>query len=203
MKKVIFLFLVGIILFFDASVYAICDTADINRLKEIANNVEITYEHNVYGSLDGDEGMLSSVYDFTVSGLTDELYIIDDSGNKYDYSMLADGVINFRTSSGKRDIYIYSENCLNVQLLTKNFNLPTFNFNSLRDECKKQEFKNLDVCVEFLRDEQEEINIETFEEEIVRVEKEQQSAISKIINFIRLFISVHLKYYKNTFYIFS
>jgi len=185
MRKIIFLFLVGIILFFNADVYAICDTADINRLKEIAKNVEITYEHNVYGSLDGEEGLISSVYDFTVSGLTDELYIIDDSGNRYDYSMLVDGVINFRTSSGKRTIYIYSENCLNVQLVTKTFNLPTFNFNSLRDECQKQEFKNLDICVEFLKDEQKEINVETFEEEIVRVEKEQQSNVYKIINFIK------------------
>ena len=102
MRKIIFLIVVMFVLFFDTNVYAVCDTADINRLKEIAKTVEVSYEHNVYGSLDGEEGMLSSVYDFTVSGLTDELYIIDDSGNRYDYSSLVDGVINFRTSSGKR-----------------------------------------------------------------------------------------------------
>lgn len=185
MRKIIFLIVVMFVLFFDTNVYAVCDTADINRLKKIAKTVEVSYEHNVYGSLEEEEGMLSSVYDFTVSGLTDELYIIDDSGNRYNYSSLVDGVINFRTSSGKRDVYIYSENCLNVQLDVRTFNLPTFNFNSTRDECKKDEFKDLDICVDFLKDDQEEINTEIFEEEVVKIEKEQQSIIYKIINFIK------------------
>lgn len=186
MKRIIFLFFVVLILFFDSNVYAICDTTHISRLKGIASNVQFTYEHNVYGSLDDEDGILSSVYNIIVTGLTEEIYVMDDSGNNYYYSDLnQDGVLNINTSSGKRNFYIFSKTCARTLLYTKVLDLPTFNFNSLSDECQKEEFKELDICVEFLDDEEENISSEEFEQVIEQVNNERRGVLSKVVNFVK------------------
>ena len=196
MKKIIFLVVIFLMLFLDSNVYAVCDTADINRLKEIANGVEVTYEHNVYGSLDEEDGILMSVYDIVVTGLTNEIYIVDGDGNKYHYyDANENGVINMRSSSGERKIFIFSETCSGILLSTKTLNLPTFNFNSISEECKKEEFKNLDICKEFLDDEEVVLNGDEFEEVIEEVKKEQSNIFYKIFNFIKnnlLYVSIGL-----------
>ena len=139
MKKIMFLVIVLSVLFSNSNVYAVCDKADINRLKQIANGVEVTYEHNVYGSLEGEDGLLMSVYDLVITGLTNEIYIVDGDGNKYHhYDADENGVINISTSSGERQIFIFSETCARTLLSTKTLNLPTFNFNSMSEECQKK-----------------------------------------------------------------
>lgn len=186
MKRIIFLFFIVLILFFNSNVYAICDTTHINRLKGIASNVQFTYEHNVYGSLDDEDAILSSVYNIIVTGLTEEIYVMDDSGNNYYYSDLnQDGTLYITTSSGKRNFYIFSKTCARTLLYTKTLDLPTFNFNSLSDECQKEEFKELDICVEFLDDEKEIISGEEFEQVIEEVKNERRSMLEKIVNFIK------------------
>ena len=184
MKRGMLLFLVGFILFFNSNVYAICNTSDISRLKGMAKNVEITYEHNVYGDIGSDDpdAMLVSVFDFTVSGLTDEMYIMDDNQNRYYYEEVVDGVLNFISFSGERKIYIYSKNCDNKVLDTRTFKLPVFNFNSMSDECKKEEFKDLDICAEFI-DKDEVIQGDEFKEKIE--EEQEKGFFDKVLDFVK------------------
>lgn len=183
MKKVIFLLVLILILFFESNVYAICDTTDIKRLKEVAGNVEFTYEHNVYGDDTDLESVWASVYDIVVSGVTEELVVFDGDGNKY-YSYNNDGNVYIRTSSGKRKILIYSNMCSGTLLRTITLDLPVFNFNSISEECKKDEFKDLDICAEFLEDKEEVIQGDEFEKYIEDVKKRQSSIFYKIKNFV-------------------
>ena len=186
MKKIIMLLFITIICLFNSNVYAegVCDASNINRLKTLAKNVEITYEHNVYGDVGSDdpEALIVSVFDFTVAGLTDELYIVDDNFNKYYYEEVVDGILNFISFSGERKIYIYSKNCYNEILDTRTFNLPVFNFNSMSDECKKEEFRNLDICAEFIN-KNEVIQGDEFKG-VIEQEREK-SFLDKILNFVK------------------
>lgn len=196
MKKIIFLLFVILILFLNSNVYAICDSADIERLEGIANNIQITYEHNVYGSLEDEEDFLVSVYDIVITGLTEEIYVIDDSGNKYSYmDRNTDGAVVIRSSSGERKIFVMSENCSRTLLTTKKINLPKFNFNSLSEECSKPEFKDLDICSEFLLEDEEIISGDQFEEVIDEVKKEQRGILYKIFDFLKnniLYVAIGL-----------
>lgn len=185
MRRLILILGMIFILFINSEVYAVCDTADISRLKNIAKNVEVSYEHNVYGNFGDVNSELVSVYDFTVSGLTDELLIIDNNGNRYYDNMAIDGVINFRASSGKNNIYIFSRVCSNVLLDTRTFDLSVFNFNSLDEECQKEEFKELDICSEFFINDKEIISSEEFKEEIVKVKEERKGKLYKIIKIVK------------------
>jgi len=184
MKRIIFSILVIFILFFNSTVNAdTCDTNDINRLKEIAKNVDISYEHNVYVDPDDEEGFMASVYTVSVVGITDELYIVDDGGNRYYSKDAEEGVIYINTSDGRRNYYLISLNCTDDVLYTKTLNLPYFNFNSLSDECKKEEFKDLDICAKFIDDKKDIIQRNEFEE---KIELEQEkSFFDKTLNFIK------------------
>lgn len=183
MKKIILLLVVFLILFFDSNVYAVCDTADIKRLKEVAANVDVTYEHNVYGDDIDEDSVWVSIYDIVVSGITEELTVVDGDGNKY-YSYGNDGNVYIKTSSGERKILIYSTICSGTLLRTITLDLPIFNFNSISDECKKEEFKDLDICAEFLEDKEEIIQGDEFEKVIEEVKKEQSSIFYKIKSFV-------------------
>lgn len=186
MKKIIMLLFITIICLFNSNVYAegVCDASNINRLKTLAKNVEITYEHNVYGDIGSDdpEALLVSVFDFTVAGLTDEMYIVDDNFNKYYYEEVVDGILNFVSFSGERKIYIYSIDCDDKILDKRTFNLPVFNFNSMSGECKKEEFKDLDICAEFI-DENEIIQGDEFKD-VIEQEREK-GFFDKIFDLIR------------------
>ena len=183
MKRILMIFVITFVLFINSNVYAdgICDPSNINRMKEIAKNIEVSYEHNVYGSIEDET--FGSVYHITIYGLTDEIYILDSDGNTYYYEMMKDGVLTIITSSGERKLYIYSKECLGKLLHTINLNLPIFNFNSLNKECQKDEFKDLDVCREFLEKDEEIISSDVFDKEIEEENKKNQSIVHKIKDF--------------------
>lgn len=183
MRKIIFVLVLVLILFFDCNVYAVCDTADIKRLKEIASNVEVTYEHNVYGDNTDLESVWASIYDIVVSGVTEELIVFDGDGNKY-HSYKNDGNVYIRTSSGERKILIYSSVCSGTLLRTITLNLPIFNFNSRSEDCQKPEFRDLDICAEFLEDTTEIVGGDEFEKEIEKIKKQQSNIFYKIKNFV-------------------
>ena len=178
-------FVITFVLFINSNVYAICDTADMNRLKEITKNVEVSYKHNVYGSIDDVNDMLVSVYEITVSGLTTDMYIVDDNGNTYYYEQTVDGVISYSTSFGERKVYIFSKKCYGSQLTTKTFILPRFNFKSVNEVCKKNEFIDLDICSEFLEKDEEIISNQKFKEEIKKEENKQKNFLYKSIDFLK------------------
>lgn len=182
-RMVIILLIIFIILMMDSNVYAdgMCTRVYINGLKEIAKNIEVNYEHNIYNNSVDD---LVSIYDVMLSGLTNEMYVTDDSGNNYYYEMMEDNLLNIKLSSGQRKIYIYSKNCVGAVLNVINLDLPKFNFNSLSEECKKEDFMDLDICSKFLSDNENIINEEDFKEQIEMEKRKNENFVSKIKRYI-------------------
>ena len=173
------------ILLINSNVYAddMCTRLNINRLKENAKNVEVTYEHNLYNDVDLNNTLIS-IYDVMISGITNEMYVVDDEGNNYYYGMMEDNLLSIKLSSGYRRIYIYSLNCEGIILDTIVLYLPKFNFNSLNEECKMEEFRDLDICSEFLSDNEDAISDEEFKE-IIEVEKRKnEDFVSKVKRYV-------------------
>lgn len=178
MKKILMIILVIFILLVNSDVYAddICTRLYINNLKEIARNIEVTYEHNIYNNGNND---LVSIYDIMLYGLTSDMYVTDDSGNNYYYEMLEDNLLSIKLFSGKRRIYVYSKNCVGAVLNIINLDLPKFNFNSLSDECKLPEYMDLDICSQFLLNNENVISDDEFIKQIELEKRKNEDLFSK------------------------
>lgn len=124
-----------------------CDSQDIARLKAIAKNVEVQYEF----LSDSD---LANHYQVSVSGLADELLLMDERYNKYTVADLKDGEFIFDTTASEVVLKVFSLNCETANVLrTISIELPRFNYYSLTDECKKLKDKNLNICDEWYQGE--------------------------------------------------
>lgn len=153
MKKVFMIFFIGIISFttFKERVYAdICDNADIQRLKELANIVDVSYEYIENSSTGNseDDSWIDNMYYVFVSNLNEELYIKKGT-REYYYSDVKDGVLQFIQNSGTIQLVIYSNACSGKVLRTINLELPKFNTYSYRQECNDLAELNLDFCDEW------------------------------------------------------
>ena len=136
MKKINFLIILVVFSFRFVNA-EVCDSNDIARLKELANNVG--YNSNYVGN----DVMASSFQEYDVSfyGLTNELYITD-----YDDTFEIYSNSNTRKfQSGVYDLDIYSTNCY-TRLKTITVELPKFNEFSLNLNCALYKDDNLDVC---------------------------------------------------------
>lgn len=124
-----------------------CDSQDIARLKVLAKNVVVQYEF----LSDSD---LSNHYQVSVSGLADELLLMDEKYNKYTAADLKEGELVFDTTASEIVLKIFSLNCETASVLkTISVKLPKFNYYSLTDECKKLRDKNLNICDEWYQGE--------------------------------------------------
>lgn len=124
-----------------------CDEEDIQRLKVIANNIEITYEYN--DDVKDVNGL--KVYDtYTVhfNNMSDEIYIIETKSDKmYYYTEIKDGYLTFgNINSGQKIFKFYSTKC-DKALGTKNIDLPKFNYYSTDPNCEGKE--DLEICQKF------------------------------------------------------
>ena len=144
------------IFFYNCDVYAyVCDTADIQRLKEMAKNVYVDYEYIELGQSeisdvneDTEEGTILGVIDtyyVYISNLSNELYISVDGTNYY-YDSVQDGILTIVHNSGLVEISVYSVNCFGEKLYSFTLNLPKFNKYSLTVECDQLKDLNLDIC---------------------------------------------------------
>jgi len=140
------LLLLFIISFFTFNVCvdaSVCDNEHISQLRELAKQVDVSYEYIDASEDENDDGEFSiNQYIVSVNLISDELYL-SDGKNDYYYS---NGLVNFITNAGNMKLYIYSTRCADIKLRTISLSLPKFNVYSLRDECKKLEEHDLDVC---------------------------------------------------------
>lgn len=126
----------------------LCDREHISQLKELANQVEVSYEYIDYSDeiLSGSEGeYLINTYLITVNIISDELYIIHDN-REYYYNQDNGGVVTFAVDSGFVNLSIHSNFCGGYKLKSETINLPKFNIYSYRSECKELEEYDLKVC---------------------------------------------------------
>lgn len=186
-KIVMFVFIIFSFFIFSVQVNAaICDKADIVRLKELANIVDVNYE---YIKMDSDEesendyAVVDSYYIF-VTNLTEELYIKTDF-TEYRYSDVVDGTLMFTSNSGQLQLFIYTDRCPQRLLRTVTLNLPKFNTYSYRRECQDLKDLNLDFCDEWYQGYLDDKTFEQFLEPYINNEEIELSIFDKVINFFK------------------
>lgn len=149
MKSKILLLLIISFFAFSSNVSAgICDSEHIKQLKELAKQVEVSYEYLDYSDeISGEEDgeFFVNTYLITVNLLSDDLYVIHDG---YEYYSNSDngGIVTFVVNSGRFNLSIHSYTCAGYKLRNEIINLPKFNTYSYRSECRELEKYNLDVC---------------------------------------------------------
>lgn len=183
-------FILVLILFNNISVdAAICDKDNIDKLKEEASKVSITYEM--------DSEKEKGIYKIIVTGLQEDKSIrIKELNINEPYNEENKGNITlYNIESGIKKVSIYFDICDEL-LITKTVNIPIFNKYSTREECDGIE--DLDVCKE---DYQYQLNESIFQNKIKEYKelkqqeeqnKESESSITKIFNNIIEFLK---KYY--------
>lgn len=127
---------------------AICDNNHIKELKELAEQVDVSYEYidhsdEINSGVDGEYSLNS--YSINVNLISDELYIKDGYQNYY-YEDSYNGIINFVVNSGHVNLSIHSKKCNNMKLKTISLDLPRFNTYSYKSECKELKEYDLEVC---------------------------------------------------------
>lgn len=182
-----FLIVLFVSLFFcTPNVWAdLCDSAHIKQLKELANQVDVSYEY-----IDNNEKIESgenveiaiNFYTVSINMLSDEFYVTID-GNDYYYSDAVDGILTLDAFAGNFKLEIKSRRCVGYLLRKISIDLPEFNAYSYRDECKKLEEYNLDVCNPWY---QGEVNPNIFYETVNKyLVEEEVNFLDKIIDFVK------------------
>lgn len=147
MIKILLLF---ITLFFSFNLRvdaALCDKEHIATLKELAEQVEVSYEYLDYSEeiLSGGNGSYSTNrYIVNIGLMTDELYV-NYNDKKYEYNASNGGVVSIGVNSGNIDLSIHSSKCGEYKLRNITLNLPKFNTYYYKKECRGLEEK-VDVC---------------------------------------------------------
>ena len=140
---------------------SLCDKEHLSQLKELANQVEVSYEYidysdnvvnddgEIYDNIDiydNSEEFVVNSYLVSVNLISDELYIVDEYNNKYYYEQSENGMLKLTVNSGVVEFTIHSWRCADYKLKTVKLDLPKFNVYSYRSECKELEEYEIDVC---------------------------------------------------------
>ena len=155
MKKII---LVIVLFIFCINVKAeVCSTEEINRLKELASNVEIipslVVDDSRYSEEEKNYEMLSAYYDIKISNLHDYLMVFYN-GNAGRQVINSENAENFIFYGGDRatfNVYSYTENdCTNKSLRTITIKFDYYNvyYYSHKDKC--DEYPNFEYCKEYM-----------------------------------------------------
>lgn len=122
MKKIIFCLLV-VVCFWSENVLANCDYSSIARMKNIINNINISYDYYFDGT--------SPYFSVTISNLTNDIYFYDTiTGRNYFYSESINGDITIFNYSGMPGKYMFYSNdyrCYGTYLNSKYYKFPSYN----------------------------------------------------------------------------
>ena len=148
----IFTFLLCILSY--KNVYALneCTSSELQRLRELANNVSFTYEYKKEEYLEEDTYTVKTAYySVTAHNLSDELTVRLKNDNSLVFTKEKPTLNNFLNGSLVQiELVAYTKNlCSGRVIVTKNVELPYWNKYSEREECNLYpEFK---YCSEFGR----------------------------------------------------
>lgn len=171
----------GFLLLFPASGYA--EECDMERLKKIAEQVEVTTEFNQESA---DMGTISSNF-VTVNGITDELYAMTkDMRVIFTYEDRSeDGSIKQYVDADVSDeLQIFSKSCSDKPLRVINIKFKEYNEYSKSIECEGLQDK-LDVCDEFYDGD---LSLEEFTKAIEKYNKKDSSQATKSNFFDKYFV---------------
>ena len=167
MKKYVFLLIILFLLFLNLDVFAIdsCTTSEMQRLKELANNVnfiaEIDYE-TVENMKIEEEKFVSAFYDIKVLNPSSELKIYYEIDG-YKYEVEDNFIESIEEGEIKFYIYAYTANlCVDELIMTKTVELKKLNSYYYYNKEKCQEYSDFKYCQEFYDND---LSFEEIEEE--------------------------------------
>ena len=185
MKVKYLLVMILMFLFMTPSVYATCGKNDMLRIKDIANEIKITAQY-----AKDQNGKDTGYYDLMITGLTNELYMVEEiTKEEYYYNLDYNGVFYISDlQEGKYRFKVYYDTCDEL-VRTIVYKLPKYNHYANNPLCEGIEEDELDVCN---RTYQLELTDELFEEKINEYKNsfglnnlEDNNQSNNIISFIK------------------
>lgn len=155
MKKLILM----IIMFFTVTnVFAIdnCTNDEMKRLRELANNVKITYDYtlNEQKQIDG-EYLIFPRYKIKIDNLDNDLKIyfrVDYNGELENVDEIVNDYVIQEGRKLNFYIYSYTNNlCTDELLKTINITFPYYNYYYYENKEKCQEYPDFKYCKEFMK----------------------------------------------------
>ena len=127
-----------------------CDAEDMERLKNLANHIDVSYVLDENYRIENDDGTLSEplkgIYKVSVANLTDELYLYEPL-NSYSYYRKDndDGIVIIDGVGGGTTKYsVYSPICgfiRNLEIIT-----PKYNYFADEEICQDIDINEVEVC---------------------------------------------------------
>ena len=133
MKKKIILVLF-ILLFCKTKAYALsyggCDVNDVARMKQLVNNVNISYNYRIVNN--------EALFDVTLSNVTWDMYVHNSYTNRVYYTNPSGEIIIYGIKDKKDSFRFYSNRneCRGILLGTKYLTFPIYNKFFTNDICK-------------------------------------------------------------------
>lgn len=193
-------------LFMVPDVNAVCGIEDTEKIQKVAKNVKFTNQFSK-----DDNGKDTGYFDLIISGLTEEIYLVDETtGETYYYDSTDNGTIKFNSLSANNYRFeIYSKECeeyiedlseednyedlddefVNEPIRTINHKIPKYNHYANNPLCNGITEIELDVCNRLyqgeLTNEKFEKIVKDFREEYLNEEPyEETNILNKIVNFL-------------------
>lgn len=149
MKKIIFLFILGVFLTIPNmikadEIYFECKPSELTKLQKLATNIVSSYDYNETFLPNSKYGSVN----FTVklSNLNDKLYIVDTQTKKR-YNYMGNELVIPNMQDGKSlkfEVYANGYGCYDNYLLTIYVNLPSYNKYYVDDVCK--DYQGYKLC---------------------------------------------------------
>ena len=138
-------YIVFMIVFLFVNVFCVdasCTNEELNSLKELVNDIKVTYKHK--GKVETDEGGVSyNVFDVKVKNIPNDMYISLMNGSVI--LKPVDGEIVESFNNGIWNFNIYSNNC-KEKIDTIEVFIPRFNMYSLDPLCEGIDDNDFPLC---------------------------------------------------------
>ncbi len=143
MKKRWIIFFVVLFFLFIPNTYAVCNDSELAQKMLIADNVIINYQN-----------IEKENFNLVISNLTEDLFLIDDTNQKYIYGTNDILTLNNYIAGNTYSFRVFSKSgtCKNIKIATKVITLPKYNSFSEDEYCLEHpDFKYCDPwCNEYL-----------------------------------------------------
>ena len=157
MKKIkIIIFILLFMICLNVKAEGTCSTDELNRLKELANNVEIIKELQVDDSrydVEKKNGLISAYYKIKITNLNDELLIFyNNRGVKQTIDVgTIDNLVFIDGTTTTFYIYAYTNNsCVNEPLRTITVKFDKYNLYYYINKDKCEQYSEFEYCKEYM-----------------------------------------------------
>ena len=122
-------------------VNASCTDEEIISLKELADDIKITYKH--LGKIENEEGVYYNIFEVNITNIDNDFYIL--YLNNTEKLVATDGKITKNFNNGTWKFNIYSNKC-GIKITDIDVYIPRFNTYSLDPLCDGIDGNNFPLC---------------------------------------------------------